>query len=158
MTDIPIDDATRRYSEQLAALLDGAGFPRMPARVLMALVTSPEGELTAEQISQTLGISPAAVSGAVRYLRSVQVVRVASLPGTRRRIYTLAPKWYTITLSRSTMYGELREIVRLLPPSIGPDTPAGQRVREMADFYAYLSRRFPEILEEWLELKAKEEG
>lgn len=156
MTDSPADEATRRYSEQLAALLDGAGFPRMPARVLMALVTSPDGELTAEQISQTLGISPAAVSGAVRYLRSIQVVRVASLPGTRRRSYTLTPKWYTITLSRSAMYGELREMVRLLPPAIGPDTPAGKRVQEMADFYAYLSRRFPEILEEWIELKERE--
>lgn len=156
MTDSADDEAIRRYSEQLAALLDLAGFPRMPARVLMALVTSPEGELTAEQISQTLGISPAAVSGAVRYLRSIQVVRAASLPGTRRRIYTLTPKWYTITLSRSAMYGELREMVRPLPPAIGPDTAAGQRVLEMADFYAYLSRRFPEILEEWMELKSKE--
>lgn len=156
MTDSADDEAIRRYSEQLAALLDLAGFPRMPARVLMALVTSPEGELTAEQIGQTLGISPAAVSGAVRYLRSIQVVRAASLPGTRRRIYTLTPKWYTITLSRSTMYGELREMVRPLPPAIGPDTAAGRRVLEMADFYAYLSRRFPEILEEWMELKSKE--
>lgn len=156
MTDTSPDEATRRYAEQLAALLDGAGFPRMPARVLMALVTSPDGELTAEQIGQNLGISPAAVSGAVRYLRSVQVVRAASIPGTRRRSYTLAPKWYTITLSRSTMYGELQEMVGLLPPAIGPQTPAGQRVQEMADFYAYLSRRFPEILQEWIELKGAE--
>ena len=156
MSERTADEATRRYADQLAALLDAAGSPRMPARPLMALLTSDDGELTAEELSRTLGISAAAVSGAVRYLQSIQVVRAGSLPGTRRRSYTLAPKWYTITLSRSTMYGELREMLRLRPPAIGPGTAAGERVQEMADFYAFLSRRFPEILEEWLELKRRD--
>lgn len=153
MTENPPDEATRRYADQLAALLDSAGFPRMPARVLMALLTSPEGELTAEQLSQTLEVSPAAVSGAIRYLHSQQIVRAGSLPGTRRRIYTLAPTWYTLTLTRSAMYGELREVTRDLPSALAPSTPAGRRVQEMADFYAFLSRRFPDLLDEWIALR-----
>ena len=154
MTEGLPDEAARRYADQLAALLDSAGFPRMPARALMALLTSKTGELTAEQISQTLEISPAAVSGAIRYLQSMQIVRTGSLPGTRRRLYTLAPNWYTITLTRSAMYGQLRELSHHRPPSLGPDTPAGRRVQEMADFYAFLNRKFPELLNEWNELKS----
>lgn len=155
MTDELPDEAARRYADQLAALLDAAGFPRMPARVLMALLTSENGELTSEQISRTLDVSPAAVSGAVRYLQSLQIVRAGSLPGTRRRVYRLVPGWYTVTLTRSGLYSELRELTRDRPAALAPGTPAGQRVQEMADFYAFLNRKFPELLDEWIELRGR---
>ncbi|MFN8183776.1 MAG: helix-turn-helix domain-containing protein [Candidatus Nanopelagicales bacterium] len=145
------DEEARRYADQLAALLDVAGFPRMPARTLMVLLTSPTGELTATQISDVLNVSPAAVSGAIRYLQSVQVVRVGSLPGTRRRLYSLAPHWYTVTLTRLSMYSDLSEFTRRRPPSLALNTPAGRRVQEMADFYAFLNRKFPTLLQEWTE-------
>jgi hypothetical protein len=147
------DQDTRRFSDELAALLDAAGFPRMPARLLMALLTSPTGELTADQISEVLEVSPAAVSGAIRYLQSVRVLRVGSLPGTRRRRYALAPNWYTATLTRLSLYGELSGLAQSLPPAISPDTPAGRRVQEMADFYSFLNRKFPELLTEWDQLR-----
>ncbi|MEA4945288.1 MAG: hypothetical protein VB080_12730 [Propionicimonas sp.] len=150
------DEAARHYADQLAAHLDAAGFPRMPARTLTALLTSPTGELTAEQLSHVLDVSPAAVSGAIRYLQSVQVIRAGSLPGTRRRRYNLTPNWYTVTLTRMSMYSQLSEVTRHRPPSVGPDTPAGQRVQEMADFYAFLNRKFPEILHEWTEQRRRE--
>lgn len=147
---LPDTDA-REFSDELAALLDAAGFPRMPARTLMVLLTSPTGELTADQISEVLTVSPAAVSGAIRYLQSVQVLRVGSLPGTRRRKYALAPNWYTATLTRLSLCGELSALARDRPPSIEAGTSAGRRVQEMADFYGFLSRRFPELLSEWEE-------
>lgn len=53
------------------------------------------------------------------------------------------------------MYGELGEATRSLPPSLGSDTAAGQRVQEMADFYAFLNRRFPELLREWTEQRRR---
>ncbi|WP_420112443.1 GbsR/MarR family transcriptional regulator [Pseudactinotalea sp.] len=150
------DDETRKFSDDLAALLDAAGFPRMPARLLMALLTSPTGEFTADQISEVLDVSPAAVSGAIRYLLSVQVLRVGSLPGTRRRKYALAPNWYTATLTRRSLYGELSGLAQDRPAAIGPDTPAGRRVQEMADFYGFLHRKFPDLLNEWDQLRREE--
>lgn len=149
------DKDTREFSDELAALLDAAGFPRMPARTLMALLTSPTGEFTANQISEVLDVSPAAVSGAIRYLQSVQVLRVRSLPGTRRRKYALASNWYTATLTRLSLYGDLSGLAQHRPPSIGPDTPAGRRVQEMADFYGFLDRKFPELLSEWDQLRTQ---
>jgi hypothetical protein len=155
VSDALPDQDTREFSDELAALLDAAGFPRMPARTLMALLTSPTGEFTADQISQVLDVSPAAVSGAIRYLQSVQVLRVGSLPGTRRRKYALASNWYTTTLTRLALYGELSALAQHRPPSIGPDTPAGRRVQEMADFFAFLNRKFPELLSEWDQLRTQ---
>ena len=145
---LPGADA-RDYAEHLAALMDVAGFPRMPARLLMALLVSPSGELTADQLSAALNVSSAAVSNAIRYLRSVQLVRVGSLPGTRRRLYSLPDKWFTLTLTRRSMYAELADLARRRPSSIGPETGAGRRIEEAASFYAFLDRRFPELLDEW---------
>jgi hypothetical protein len=152
-SDVLPDKDTREFSDELAALLDAAGFPLMPARTLMALLTSPTGELTADQISEVLDVSPAAVSGAIRYLQSVQVLRVGSLPGTRRRKYALASNWYTATLTRLSLYDEFSGLAQHRPPSIGPGTLAGRRVQEMAEFYAFLNRKFPELLSEWDQLR-----
>jgi hypothetical protein len=143
------DEETRRYADGLAGLLEAAGFPRMPARVLMALLTSPHDGLTAEQLSDVLDASRAAISGAVRYLESVRVLRADSLPKTRKRVYRVVSGWYTATLSRRSLYRELAERAAQRPPALAEGTAAGERVREMADFYAFLDRRFPELLEEW---------
>lgn len=145
------DEDTRHYADRLAALLDAGGVPRMPSRALMALLTSPAGELTADQIGEILEVSPAAVSGAIRYLQSMGLVRVGSLPGTRRRLYRLAPHWYTATLTRMSLYRELSELSRHRPPALAEGTPAGERLTEMDDFYAFLHRRFADLLREWNE-------
>ena len=57
-----------RYVERFAINLVEAGLPRMPSRVFAALLVSEEGKLTAAELAKQLQVSPAAVSGAVRYL------------------------------------------------------------------------------------------
>ena len=42
------------------------GFPRMPSRVLITLMAADEEALTAAELAGRLGVSPAAISGAVR--------------------------------------------------------------------------------------------
>ena len=46
----------------------------MPARVFAALLASDSGRLTSAELSALLKVSPAAVSGAVRYLAQVNLV------------------------------------------------------------------------------------
>src|ERR1700743_728911 len=62
------DDALFAYIERFAAVLVAAGFPPMPARVFVALLVTDSGRLSAAELAAVLRISPAAVSGAVRYL------------------------------------------------------------------------------------------
>ncbi len=56
-------------------MMTAAGMPRMPARVMMALIAAPEGGYTASQLGERLGVSAAAVSGAVRYLQQLHFVQ-----------------------------------------------------------------------------------
>ena len=56
----------------------------MPARVFAALLATDSGRLTAAELAELLQISPAAVSGAVRYLTQVGMVHREREPGSRR--------------------------------------------------------------------------
>ena len=72
------------YIERFAAVLVVAGFPPMPARVFVALLVTDSGHLTAAELAALLQISPAAVSGAVRYLIQLGLVHKERVPGCRR--------------------------------------------------------------------------
>src|SRR4029450_8047753 len=77
------DEAVRRVIERFALDLADAGMPRMPARVFAAILSAEDGRCTAAELAQLLGVSPAAVSGAGRYLLQVRICRGEREPGAR---------------------------------------------------------------------------
>ena len=83
------DDALFGYIERFASVLVSAGFPPMPARVFVALLVTDSGRLSAAELAGMLRISPAAVSGAVRYLIQVGLVHKERVPGSRRDYYRM---------------------------------------------------------------------
>lgn len=136
-------------AEASAAVMTAAGFPRMPARALLALVVSEDGALTAAELAEALGVSPAAVSGAVRYLQTVGFVHRVSQPGSRRDRYALPDDpWYVATLRQNPVYERLANLSGALAEDL-PEGPARARARETADFYRFLTRRIPGLLDEW---------
>lgn len=137
-------------AEQAAAMLTSAGMARMPARVLMALVGSPDDGYTAADLAERLGVSPAAVSGAVRYLTSMRLIHRISRPGDRRDRYDLTgDAWHGMITSNAPLYSSLAGYMdRIADENV--DAPASvQRAREVADFMRYLAGRMPELVEEW---------
>lgn len=136
--------------EQSAALLTGAGFARMPARVLMTLLVAETG-LTAVELGETLGASAAAISGAVRYLQNLGLIRRVSSPGSRRDRYEMPDDaWYSTMTKNSPLYGALGALAETAAGAMDdPTSRAARRVSEMARFYRYLEDRMPLIIEEW---------
>jgi predicted ArsR family transcriptional regulator len=149
------EQALRDVVEQSAAVLTGAGFPKMPARVLMALMVSDEGGLTAHELAERLGVSAAAISGAVRYLQTVGIVRRLAQSGSRRDRYELPEDtWYAAMTSQSPIYGVLAGLAESAVSAIDdPSSTAGARVDEMARFYRFLDARLPELMAEWETLR-----
>ena len=70
-----------QFVEKFAAVLTESGFPRMPARLFAALLASDSGTMTAPELAGLLRISPAAISGAVRYPTQVNLVSREHEPG-----------------------------------------------------------------------------
>jgi predicted transcriptional regulator len=144
------EDSLRAAVDKSVAVLAGAGFPRMPARVLMALLVSDRG-LTAAELSEELGASAAAISGAVRYLEQLSVVHRIRDRGSRRDRFEFSDDaWYRAIVQKSPIYGVIADLSERAADAIGDETHSGaRRLRDTAGFYRFLDGRMPELLAEW---------
>jgi DNA-binding transcriptional regulator GbsR (MarR family) len=143
-------EAVSRFVEHFAAQLVEAGVPRMPARVFAALLASDSGTLTSAQLGEQLKISPAAVSGAVRYLAQVHLVSREREPGSRRERYRVhSDQWYEALTSREAVIKRWEDALREGVSSLGADTPAGRRLAETLDFFAFIERDVAAMMERW---------
>lgn len=148
-------DPFARFAERVADAFATLGFPRMAANVVMALTVSEEGRLTSAQLSERLGISPAAVSGAIKYLTTLGMVVSSTVPGTRRHIYRLPDRpWYAASLVRPSVYSALADLVEREAAML-PESEAGDRAHEMASFLGFLRDRMPTLLTEWEESRGR---
>ncbi|MEH0556903.1 GbsR/MarR family transcriptional regulator [Streptomyces sp. B21-101] len=144
------EEAVSRFVESFAAQLVEAGIQRMPARVFAALLSSDEGAMTSAELGAQLMISPAAVSGAVRYLAQQHMVSREREPGSRRERYRVhSNQWYEALTNRETVLkrweGALREGVE----SLGGDTAAGRRMSETLAFFEFVDTEIAAMMERW---------
>lgn len=153
------DDAVRRYVEHLALTLTRLGMQRMASRVFAALNVTDSGRLTAAEIAEMLQVSPAAVSGAVRYLEQVGLVARQREPGERRDYYRLYDSlWYASFVNRDRIIVMWRDVAEEGIDTVGADTPAGERLAEMRDFLAFVIEEMPALLERWERQRGRDGG
>jgi predicted transcriptional regulator len=152
------EKAVARFVEDLASALMEMGVPRMPARVFAQLLTTDAGRLTAAELADSLQISPAAVSGAVRYLIQVGMVRRESQPGSRRHYYR-APNdvWDEVIGIRDRLMARWTGVLREGVDVLGADTPAGQRVADSARFFEFVSTELPSVIGRWRERRSTQQ-
>jgi DNA-binding transcriptional regulator GbsR (MarR family) len=145
-----VTDAVARFVERFGSVLEEGGVPRMPARVFSALLATDSGRLTAAELSEQLQISPAAVSGAVRYLIQVNLLSREREPGSRRDVYRLHNDvWYEAIVNREPLLSRWQRAIEDGVEAVGPGTPAGHRLTETAEFFAFLRAEMPALLARW---------
>jgi predicted transcriptional regulator len=151
--------AVRRFIEDFAQALTEMGVPRMPARVFVALVTSDPGRLSAAELAATLHASPAAMSGAVRYLVQLGLIRREGEPGSRRHYYRVPDDvWGEIISIRNRAMARWTAVLREGVPVLGADTPAGVRIADSARFFEFVSGELPLVIDRWQDRKAALDG
>jgi DNA-binding transcriptional regulator GbsR (MarR family) len=148
-------EAVARFIERFGSNLTDAGIPRLPARVFVALLASDSGRLTAAELAGQLQVSPAAVSGAVRYLTQVNLASREREPGTRRDVYRVFDDaWYEAALRREPLLRTWDLSLREGIEALGPETPAAARLAESLKFIEFLEAELPALLKRWAEHKA----
>lgn len=146
------EEAVRNYIENLALTLTQIGLQRMAARVFAALTVSDSGRMTSAELAETLSVSPAAISGAVRYLEQVGFVAKEREPGERRDHYRLYDDlWYASFLKRDRLLRLWRDATFEGVETLGADTPAGRRVAKLADFLDFICKEIPVLFDRWRE-------
>lgn len=144
--------AVTKFIERFASTLVEAGLPRMPARVFVALLAADSGRLTTAELTKMLQISPAAVSGAVRYLTQVKMIGREREPGSRRDTFVVwDDNWYEAGMRRDQFLTSWADALREGVDVLGTQTPAGTRVAESLAFIEFLHEEMPTMLARWRE-------
>ena len=144
------EEAVDRFVERFASELVEAGMQRMPARVFAALLVSDDGALTSAELGERLKVSPAAVSGAVRYLAQIGLIIREREPGSRRERYRLhSDQWYETFTRRDRFLTRLESTLASGVEAVGGRTPAGERIAETADFFAFLQQEWNQTMQRW---------
>lgn len=144
------EEAVSQFVERFAADMTEAGMQRMGARVFAALLASDSGKLNAAEIAAMLRISPAAVSGAVRYLAQVNLITREREPGSRRDQYRLYNEvWYEAVSNRDQILTRWHHTMQDGAKILGPHTPAGARAIRTAEFYEFMQQELLDMLARW---------
>jgi DNA-binding transcriptional regulator GbsR (MarR family) len=142
--------AVARFVEGFVSTLVDGGVPRMPARAFTALLASDSGRLTAAELAERLQVSPAAVSGAVRYLLQVDLITRERPPGARRDEFAIGDDaWYEAVVRRERLLARWARAAQEGAEALGPGTPAGARMAETRAFFEFLERELPALLARW---------
>lgn len=135
--------------EHIGAALADAGMPPMPSRVWAALLSDPDGRMTSAELAATLGVSAAGVSGAVRYLTQIGLIRREREPGGRRDVYVaMEGAWHDLLLRADRSYAP---IVRALEDGVAAasDPQARERLAESREFLLFVGAEMAKMAQRW---------
>ncbi|MFI0480326.1 helix-turn-helix domain-containing protein [Actinomadura sp. 9N215] len=142
-------EAVREFEEMLTAVLMQSGLPnRMMARVMVCLYTSDSGSLTAAELVERLGVSPASISKAITFLESLDLLRRERDERRRDRYVVDEDLWYR-SMVRSIRDNVLfAETARQGIAVFGPGTPAAARLESAAHFLEVVADSLTRAMEE----------
>jgi DNA-binding transcriptional regulator GbsR (MarR family) len=141
--------------EHLGGALADAGLARLAARVFAALMATEDGRLTSSELATLLDISPAGVSGAVRYLTQVRMIRRERERGSRRDVYVVMDDaWHDMLMQHDQLYAPILAALVEARTALGLDTRAGQRMQLSVEFIEFVTRELDGITARWEEYKA----
>jgi DNA-binding transcriptional regulator GbsR (MarR family) len=141
---------TTEAAEHLALVLTQGGLQKATARVLAAFMFADEDSVTAPDLAERLGISSGSVSGAIKMLTTVGLIERAPAPGSRREHYRVREgAWATLMSAQNGMVQAMFEAADRGIETAGPDSAAARRLEEMRDFYGFMFRELPALVERW---------
>ncbi|MFF3615095.1 helix-turn-helix domain-containing protein [Streptomyces sp. NPDC002580] len=141
-------EAVREYEELFTAVMMQAGLPRMMSRVMVCLLTTDAGSLTASELVQRLQVSPATISKSIAFLESQTLVRRERDERRRERYVVDDDLWYQTMLASVRSLTEQVEIARQGVGVLGPGTPAAVRMENIARFLDFVSESLARAAEQ----------
>ena len=150
-------DELLRFVERFALTLRDSGIPPMPARVFAFALADDADRYTAAQLAEALQVSPAAISGAVRYLVQTRLLSREREPGTRSDLYVLHDEdlWARMFTDRLQLLEEYEARMREGARIVGLERPGGRRLAQSADFMAFVAEELPKLVDRWHERQGR---
>ncbi|SCE67687.1 MarR family protein [Micromonospora viridifaciens] len=141
---------TTAAAEHMALILSQGGLQKATARVMAAFLFADSESVTATELTEQLGVSSGSVSGAIKMLSTVGLIERVPAPGSRREHYRLREgAWATLMSTQNGMVKSMFEAADQGIAAAGKDSPAARRLAEMRDFYGFMFRELPALVERW---------
>jgi hypothetical protein len=142
---------TLAFVEDFAITFERLGLVRMTGRVMGWLLVCDPPQQTFGQIAEALQASKGSISAALKFLTTARWVDRASKPGDRKDYYTIRPGVMPdLIKQQSAQYSAFTDVLgRGLDALDDPDSPAAERLRDMHDFFAWLSKEMPALMDRW---------
>jgi DNA-binding transcriptional ArsR family regulator len=132
-------EAVREYEETFTTAMMQSGMPKMMSRVMAALSLTDTGTLTASELVQRLDVSPASVSKAIAFLESQGMVRRERDERRRERYVIDDDIMYQSMMASARSIAQIVRTTRQGARILGPHTPAGARLENIARFLDFVS-------------------
>jgi DNA-binding transcriptional regulator GbsR (MarR family) len=145
------DDDLLRAVERFAQTLEWAGMPRMAARVFAYVLAEDSDRYTAADLAAGLRVSPAAISGAVRYLVDTRLLFREREPGNRSDLFRVYDEdvWRAIMVARIPLIEHLVNGIDEAIKLVDDDSPGGHRLLETREFFEFTMREMYAMMERW---------
>jgi DNA-binding transcriptional regulator GbsR (MarR family) len=129
------------------------GLPRMPARVFAFILADDQAVYTATELARGLDVSPAAISGAVRYLSSTHLVVRERNPAGRGDLFRVRDGdiWGTIQAARLPVLDVIIESVQEALDLLPEGSAGRERVQETRDYFRFVQEDAIELDRRWRE-------
>lgn len=159
MTAEPDEIRVQHFVEEMGLLFSELGSQRMVGRVLGALLVCDPAHQSSSQLQDLLDASAGSISTTTRTLVQMGMVEKVAIPGERATFYRLRDHlWVDLMRRRLGFLVMMREAAeRGLAVLDGASDARTERLRSFRDFYAFMERRMPEMLDEWIALRAASE-
>ena len=144
------------FIERMASALHQAGLARVPSLVFSALLVDDDGRMTSAELAESLHLSPASISGAVKYLEQIQMLRRERERGSRRDVYVVEEEgWHAALLRRDQVYAPMIAALTAGMTAVGPTTPAHQRILVTREFMSFINEEMIALAAKWERRRAE---
>jgi DNA-binding transcriptional regulator GbsR (MarR family) len=143
--------------ERLGSVLEDSGVPRMPARVFAYILAEDRDRYSAADLAEGLQVSPAAISGAVRYLTSTRLVVKERRPSGRGDLYRVVDGdvWGTIMSARLPLMDHFVASLEKAAAVLEPGSAGRTRVEETRDYFAFARDGMADLVQRWAARRAE---
>lgn len=134
----------------LAELFDAHGWPRMVGRVLGELLLADPPYLSTAELCGRIPTSKGHLSTTMSILSSMGMVERFGVPGSRRDHYRLSEDAFVRAMGNAAEPSRrLAAAATRALADVPPGSRASQELTRMRDFYTFLARRLPQLIEEF---------
>ncbi len=139
-----------RFVERMGGALTDAGLPGLPSRVFAALLVDDDGRMTAAQIAEALGVSAGGVSGAVKYLGQLAMVRRERERGSRRDVFVVDDDaWHGAMVNKGPLYAPMFAALDQALADLPAADPARKRLLLTREFLAFVETEMQGLASRW---------